>query len=249
MVKVFGLILGIALLLRGSPAYCLKQLPMVNHHQTRIEISSHEMNRIAIKEDRIKQVFGMDDRLIIEVDEDSGQIFLKPRKLAFSSSFSMDKRRDNPRSINLTITTEKGLTHDLRLIPTSGASESVLFYQELEPSERQEKQKDRASRIVRFVREMEQGSPGLETVKLPLNQVDRCYGEYLHLKPLFQYNNGEFEGQVYLLQNVSKGHQILQEPGLAMVGDLAISVKHRSLALHQQTRLFVVKDALAGRVS
>ncbi|MEN8236226.1 MAG: type-F conjugative transfer system secretin TraK [Pseudomonadota bacterium] len=259
MVK--GMVISAGLLLSGTPGYCLQQLPLVNHQQTRIEISLHEMNRIAIKEDRIKQVFGMDDRLVIEVDEESGQIFLKPRELAFSGAFASNKGR----SINLTLITEKGLTHDLRLLPTAKATESVLFYQELEPSmQKQAKPQDRAARIARFVREMQQDLArqdlsrqelsgqelsqqrlsGLAVVKLPLIQVDRCYGEELRLSPLLQYNNGEFAGNVYLLGNICKHHQFLQESGLAMAGDLAIAVLRQNLAPNEQTHLFVVRNAV-----
>lgn len=80
-------------------------------------ISKQGLTRIAIKEDRIFNVFGITGEYILEADEDQGQIFIRPSEF-------------NNKPINLTLTTEGGHTQDLRLIPQDKNPEAIILKME-----------------------------------------------------------------------------------------------------------------------
>lgn len=97
----------------GSQAAILRPLNALQSIEA--SISKHEITRIAVQSDRIKGVFGSPDAYSLEADEDQGEIFIHPHY-------------DKP--FPLTITTEKGITQDLRLIPQDGSSESLILTQD-----------------------------------------------------------------------------------------------------------------------
>lgn len=97
-----------------SQVHSLQTLPFIDQFSSKIEVSSLDFTRIKIKDDRIKQLFGQTDSLIMEIDDELGQIFIKPRL-------------NSKKAIRITLVTENGLTHDLKLIPKNQEAESILF--------------------------------------------------------------------------------------------------------------------------
>src|SRR3990167_7156559 len=77
-----------------------------------VPISKEDLTRITVQEDRIRNVFGVTGEYVLETDEDQGQIFIRPTDLE--------------KPFSLTLTTEKGRTQDLRLIPKDQATEALL---------------------------------------------------------------------------------------------------------------------------
>jgi hypothetical protein len=99
----------------------LKENPIYGAHlsldDTRVieaSIAKEGLTRITVKNDRILNVFGMMNEYGLEADEDQGQVFIHPREA-----------HDSP--IHLTLTTEGGLTQDLRLIPQDQNPEALIF--------------------------------------------------------------------------------------------------------------------------
>src|SRR3990167_965830 len=76
-----------------------------------VPISKEDLTRITVQEDRIRNVFGVTGEYVLETDEDQGQIFIRPTDLE--------------KPFSLTLTTEKGRTQDLRLIPKDQAPEAL----------------------------------------------------------------------------------------------------------------------------
>jgi len=81
-------------------------------------ISRESLTRIAVKGDRIRDVFGVTGQYILEADEGQGQIFIRPT--AGAKPFS------------LTLTTEKGHTQDFRLTPSEQPPQALLLKERLE---------------------------------------------------------------------------------------------------------------------
>jgi hypothetical protein len=78
-----------------------------------IPIAQSALTRIYVEGDRIHQVFGLEGAYILETEEETGQIFIKP----------VDENPATP--FALTILTEDGVTQDLWLKPVAGPVEAV----------------------------------------------------------------------------------------------------------------------------
>ena len=80
-----------------------------------VSIAREGLTRIAVKDDRILNVFGVTGEYVLEADEGQGQIFIQPADLGATKSLS------------LMITTEGGHTQDLRLLPKDQAPEALIL--------------------------------------------------------------------------------------------------------------------------
>lgn len=80
-----------------------------------ISISKQSLTRITVKDDRVANVFGITGEYVLEADEELGQVFIRP----------IGHETNKP--IHLTLTTEKGHTQDLRLIPKDQAPEALIL--------------------------------------------------------------------------------------------------------------------------
>ena len=106
-------------------AHCAQLFPLNGQQAIQATISRQGLTRITVKEDRIRNVFGVTGEYVLETDEDQGQVFIRP----------MGMGSVNP--ISLILTTEKGLTQDLLLTPTDKTPEALILWIE-ESSEKQQ---------------------------------------------------------------------------------------------------------------
>ncbi|MBY0461769.1 MAG: type-F conjugative transfer system secretin TraK, partial [Alphaproteobacteria bacterium] len=88
---------------------------------TRIQtnICPTEMNRISVQGDRIAQVFGAEGKFTHQVDEETGQFFLKPLSQAEGGFPHVP--------VSLTLITESGLTQDMTLFPREKTAATILL--------------------------------------------------------------------------------------------------------------------------
>ncbi|AIL13426.1 hypothetical protein IM40_07870 [Candidatus Paracaedimonas acanthamoebae] len=105
----------LAVSLLASSVSAVQILPIKDHGFSEVIISSTEHTRISVENDRIAQLFGIDGRLSFELDEMNGQVFITPAP------------GTEGHSLLITLTTEKGLTHDLRVKPITRPAEAVLL--------------------------------------------------------------------------------------------------------------------------
>jgi len=104
--------------LLATTAQAAVQHPLNDLKVIEVTISKQGLTRIAVKEDRILNVFGITGEYILEADEDQGQIFIRPSEL------------NGTKPINLTLTTEGGHTQDLRLLPQDKNPEALILMAE-----------------------------------------------------------------------------------------------------------------------
>lgn len=113
-------------LLRGILVFCLLLLNLTPSQSTLIRtldeekvieapLSKEDLTRIKVEHDRILHVFGNAGEYILETDDSLGQIFIR---LASS---------DTLKPLSLTLITEKGKTQDLRFLPQTQASETIIL--------------------------------------------------------------------------------------------------------------------------
>lgn len=79
-----------------------------------VAVSKQNLTRITVKDDRVANIFGITGEYVLEADEGLGQVFIRPTT-------------ETNKPIYLTLTTEKGHTQDLRLIPKDQAPEALIL--------------------------------------------------------------------------------------------------------------------------
>lgn len=77
-----------------------------------LPLSKDHLTRVGVEDDRIQKLFGETEDLVLETDEDHGQLFLKIR---------------GGEPVYITLVTESGVTQELKLIPKSKEPEPVLL--------------------------------------------------------------------------------------------------------------------------
>ncbi len=119
----------LALLLLSSDGHAGSHHILDEENVLEFSVSKNDHTRIAVKGDRILNVFGESNAYTLETDDTLGQIFIRPTK-----------------TISLTLTTEKGHTQDLRLIPKDKSSETVILEVEEETENLKRKEKGTLSK-------------------------------------------------------------------------------------------------------
>lgn len=181
------------ILLLGSSAQAaiIKSLDPLNSIEA--PISSGNLTRIAVKEDRILNIFGNSDEYVLEADEDQGQVFIRP--LIFH------------KPISLTLTTEAGHTQDLRLVPKDQPPEALILTTG-------EKDKQEATQIAIPRNEVETLLHACQEGRIPLGykvaplDLTTLKGSPLLIREL---RGEKLRGLTYEISNLSKISLILSE--------------------------------------
>ncbi len=105
---------------QALPAQALQQISVRDQERASVSISSTDVNRIALVNDRIKAIYGGQDQANFTTDEETGQVFITTKK---------------PNLFGISLITEKGFTIDLNLKPSDVTSETILL--SVNPDERE----------------------------------------------------------------------------------------------------------------
>lgn len=235
------LILIIVMLLTAEQVLALQLITVADGKTVIGKLSLKEVTRIGVVGGRIKQVVGPDDgRIRIEVDEDNGQLFLRPQLNAPIS------RSEKVPPVNLFIVDELGRTYTLVLTYQDMPADSIML-KPLESDRKTAKAWERAEpyqvTIKNLVRAMaaEDIPDGYET-KESNQQVPLWREARLLLER--EYHGDSLMGEVYVLTNISGREMRLEERELYRAGVLAVAVEYHVLAPGQSTKVFVVREGL-----
>ena len=221
-------LLGLGLLALGSTeVQAVQSFNLVDHQRTEIMVSNRQMNRIAVKGDRIQQVFGADEHFHIETDDHGGQIFLR-----FLSNQMLEP-------VSLTIVTEAGLTQDLTLMPDDLDAQTVLFKAGVGKVESEEKGMSREDKIAALILVMAAGDrlEGFDIKTISPREDDESNPAFKAIKT---YEGESFKGIIYCLQNDSETVLKVAEQDLAKSGDLALSLSSTTIEPGASAQLYVV---------
>lgn len=141
---------------QGAIQHTLDELKVIE-----APISRQGLTRIAVKEDRILNVFGMAGEYVLETDEENGQIFIRPTGYG-----TIDVSKAAPHSIHLTLTTEGGHTQDLRLVPQDRSPEAIILKANNDISE--EITREKLAQAPVFREEVEALIQACQTKQIPL---------------------------------------------------------------------------------
>lgn len=90
-------------------------LKLAENKRLEASICADSMNRIAVANDRITQIFGDEGTFESQNDEATGQVFLKPTV------------ENGSKSLSLTLITEQGVTQDLTLNPMAKSAKTLIL--------------------------------------------------------------------------------------------------------------------------
>jgi len=92
-----------------------QNIPLDPQKRVKAIISRDSMNRLAVANDRITQVFGDEQSYTVQTEEGIGQIFLKPTL----------ENGDKP--LSLTVITENGSVQDMTLVPQEREAATIVL--------------------------------------------------------------------------------------------------------------------------
>lgn len=217
-------------------------------------ISQDSMNRITVANDRITNVFGDEESYVLQTEEHTGQIFLKPTA----------DNGDKP--LSLTLMTENGLTQDLTLEPTQKGATTLILKPLLNFSASDRSQNKEAKGRMEGRRE-EPGS-GLREGEGPPSIPEQLVQAVKHLmtgrgavdeggprdrsapagfqvafKKAYQVGElagRELKGRQFEVTNTTDTSIEIDEKAFFQTGDLALSFTNRVVASQETTLMTVV---------
>lgn len=203
-----------------------------------IPVAAHEMTRLYVEGDRIHQVFGLQGRYTLEVDEATGQIFIHPS----------GEVGDPP--VFLTLVTESGASQDLALVLTPGVRDAIGL---LPPAGRGPgtlagtpagvgEETPRLSQVLALIQGIFQGGGEQAWVRKAYDHLtpdrppqrdpvlDRAGGVALGWVPVWGFRWGDQRIHVYTLTNRS-AHSLTLTPAMVFQGgEAAVALEGGPLA-------------------
>jgi hypothetical protein len=216
-------------------------LTMVENKRLDATICADSMNRIAVANDRITQIFGDEGTFETQNDETTGQIFLKPTV------------ENGTKNLSLTLITEQGLTQDLTLRPTSKSATTMILKGGQSGAHQISQNQSFPQKEAGFALGTERNSSHqdqlLEVLKQAvMGQLPSLEGQFLSrnapegfdITHLNSYQGGPFIIHVYHVRNTAEIEIEIHEKMFYRPGDLALSFKGRILPKDSKTRMYVV---------
>lgn len=222
----------LTLLLLSNPASALQVLDASDGETLVARISQREMSRIAIDKGRLRKLPFTEGDLIVEKDEENGQVFVRPATI------------EGAKPINVFVIDDRGRTYGLLLQPADIPSENIIIRDRATKSEKSSIEKKGGShqRVIKNmvlamvtaaspngveVREMRQEIPLWQEARLTLQRA---------------YIGRSVVGEIFLLTNVSNKPMVITEPELSRRGVISVSVENMNLAPGESTDVFVVRE-------
>ena len=214
-----------------SPAHALQIVDAQDGQTALGKISAKEVTRIAFERGRVRKVTGSAGELLLEKDDDRGQIFVRPA----------DPQSTKP--INLFLTSERG-TVALLLQPVDTPSDSIVI-REPRDSSATPPHLEASGRHVRTIKNLllalaDDALPEDMQAREPARDVALWPGTRLTLQRVLL--GAGVVGEKYQLTNLGSTDLALAGAGLFKSGVFAVSVEQPRLRPGEATNLFVIRE-------
>ena len=232
-------LLILIVLILPSNATALQIIAAVDGKTLPVTLSLNALNRIAMADgSRINHLWGPQDRMVIESDTDSGQLFLRP---VGSKPFSLFVKADN------------GETYTLLAAPKAVPAETIFLRPPYaKPQHSAERALPYTKRITELAKALarhalpEGYTPVANPTVVPLWQT-------VHLTRQVVYHGGRLAGEVYRITNLSPNTLTLAEqqfkalPGSQKSGQestiIAIAIDQHQLPPQASTGVYIIRQA------
>jgi len=197
-----------------------------------VKVSLKELNRISMADGaRIDHIWGAEDRMRVEADKTSGQLFVR---VIGDKPFSLFVRADN------------GETYTLLAAPTDIPAETVF----LRPPYHSGQSASAADRALPFIKRIERLMSALGRNALPEDYTARPATEIVPLWEEVQlerktiYTGDTLTGEIYSLTNFTQEEMQLDERELRLLPGhpvAAVAIDKHRLRAHESTDVFIVR--------
>ncbi len=227
-------LLAVALAIASLNAFALQVVEPVEGQNSFVKISAKETTRIYVEGGRIKNFFGTDGELIVEKDEDRGQLIIRPAVLS--------------KPINVRIVAGSGATYNLVMqavdIPQEDISIREPFSVRSDRGNPGNGKKGAATSMDRTVRGLV-AAMALEeppsNIEMRATRQEFALWENTRFVMVAVYNERELVGEKYTLTNIGKTPMRLVEQELYRKGVVAIAIENMQLEPGQSTNIYVVR--------
>lgn len=225
-------LLLITILTLPISAFALQVVDVVDGRTVPVKVSLKELNRISMADGaRIDHIWGAEDRMRVEADKTSGQLFVR---VIGVKPFSLFVRADN------------GETYTLLAAPTDIPAETVF----LRPPYHGDQNRSAADRALPFIKRIERLMTALGGNALPEDYTPRAAPETIPLWEEVQlerktiYTGDALTGEIYTLTNLTQEAMQLDERELRHLPGhpvAAIAIDTHRLRAHESTNVFVAR--------
>ena len=225
------LLLPLLTLLLPVSASALQVVDVVDGKTVPVTLSQKALNRIAMADgSRVEHIWAPQDRITLEADNDSGQLFIRTTG---NQPFAMFVKADNGETYTLLAA--------LKEIP----SETVFLKppRTRKPSTTIDKAMPYPKRIARIVKALGRGEiPDDMTPRQIERMVPLWQG--VHLKHEMSYLGEQMTGEVYTLTHLGQGDTTLSETQFSHLPGgpvIAVAIEQRRLASRQTTQVIITR--------
>lgn len=196
------------------------------------KISQREPTRLTIDRERIKYLRYSEGDLIVERDDDNGQMFIRP------GDFS-------GKPINVFVSNEKGRTYGLLLQPVDMPADSIVVRERGGLRQAGGTRLEKAGSYERVIKNMvlamaSDAQPAGVEIRETTEKIGLWKDSWLVLQRLYLATN--IVGEKYLLTNAGISAMTMAEQELFRKGVLAVSIENMNLAPGETTNIFVVRE-------
>lgn len=211
-------------------------LTLTENKRLEANIAANVMNRVAVTQDRIMNVFGDEGTFVTQADDHTGQIFIKPTP----------ENANNP--LSLTLVTENGLTQDLTLNPIEDKAATIILKSSGSHKEQSSPQETLLPGFSRGA-DIEQELWIASLRQAVLGELPELYEKHsietrkisgFEIKHQKTYQSGSLMVKVFVLKNTSSLPQELGEKNFYQPGDIALSLQKTLLEPNEKTLLYVL---------
>jgi conjugal transfer pilus assembly protein TraK len=229
----FKLLIGVASLMCFHSCFSLQIKPIADNGATTAVISTNELTRIAVDQDRIVRVRGLEGIYDMKNDLAQGAIFIRPLE-------------EQKKPFTLFLATEHNRNYVLHLTPQEQSADTILLKPKEIPREKSKKWEDSlpyiktmTSLIAAMMKD--NAPPGYTTQYLTKTKRQRV-NDVMTTKLVRVYTGNHWQGFVYELSNRHKQTLSLCEQDFYQSGDQAIALSNLTLAPKGHVLLYKVSN-------
>ncbi|WP_231364099.1 type-F conjugative transfer system secretin TraK [Thioalkalivibrio sp. ALMg11] len=235
----------------GAPAALTQVHPVEPNDTVEVSVSRGEVNRLAIEGGRITDVTGASEHLLIEGDDERGQVFFRfnPQTMRSGSS-----ERTEWRPISLFVSDDRGATYTVILRPDGQSTTSIILrptFGQLPHTINHKRTTGPGTpyqqRLMGLIRTMHRNDKDSSHYQATPRGTETQRWDGLPMRLIRDWSGDGLMGQEYSVRNDSSQRLSLSEAEFATQGVLAVAIDEHELEPGEAARVFVVQQSAGGR--
>ena len=219
------------ILLLPTSAFALQVVDVMDGKTIPVTVSLKELNRLTMADgSRIDHIWGPQDRMTLEADTESGQLFV---------------RTIGAKPFSLFVKAENGETYTLLAAPRDVPAETIFLRPPYRSTDRSsgERALPYIKRVERLAKAMGRHALPDDFTPSPSSRVIPLWDE-VHFRQEMRYSGDTLIGEIYRLTNLTQEEMRLEEREFSgLPGDpiAAVAIDKHRLKAHESTEVFIIR--------